>query len=69
MLKFNDLTPGDRFKLEGVDEYPLLTKISDQQARWHSMYSIRSELFGQDLGNLIDIGPDEPVEYIPVVIR
>jgi hypothetical protein len=69
MQKFIDLTLGDRFKLDGSDEYPLLTKISEHQARWHSMYSIKSELFGQDSNHLIDIGPDEAVEFIPVIIR
>ncbi|CAI8801207.1 Group-specific protein [Pseudomonas zeae] len=69
MLKFSDLTLGDRFTLVGDDRYPLLTKISDQRARWHSFYSIENELSGQDSGNLEVVGPDEAVEFIPVVIR
>ena len=69
MQKFIDLTLGDRFRLVGSDEYPLLTKISEHQARWHSVYSIKSELFGQDSKNLLDIGPDEAVEFVAVIIR
>ncbi len=69
MLKFSDLTLGDRFTLVGDDRYPLLTKVSDQLARRHSFYSIKNELFGQDSGNLEEVAPDEAVEFIPVVIR
>ena len=69
MLKFSDLTLGDRFTLVGVAQFPLLTKVSDQRARWHSPYSINNELFGQDSGNLLDVGADEAVEFVPVVIR
>lgn len=69
MLKFIDLSVGDRFTLIGSAQYPLLTKINDGQARWHSSHSIQNELPGEDSSLILDVDADEAVEYVPVVIR
>jgi len=65
-LTFSSLYPGDRFST-GADER-LYTKLTDDQAREHSVHSInlKEEGFGYTDDEIVTFTAQTPVRYVPV---
>lgn len=65
-LTFLSLYPGDRFTTATDDR--LYTKLSDHQAREHSVHSInlKQEGFGYDEDEIVTFSAETLVHYVPV---
>lgn len=65
-LTFLSLYPGDRFTTATDDR--LYTKLSNHQAREHSVHSInlKEEGFGYGEDKIVTFSTETPVRYVPV---